>query len=128
MDVNESLLKVILGTPNDAFEEEEFVLHLCLRKGCYIGRSECREKDKWCPSPNDTSGIEKPSDLALQLIREAVNELEGEDCMTREPIMLVLDFDVQASSSFSKFRNEFVIESIQVTWLRSCSIDLSIDH
>lgn len=91
MDLNESLLKVILGAPNDAFEEEEFILQLCLRKGCYIGRIENCEKD------------EKLTGLALQLIREAVNELEGEGCMDREPIVLVLDFDVQVRPCFLKF-------------------------
>ena len=95
MDVNESLLRVILGAPKDAIEEEDSVSQLCLRRGCYIGRTEWCDKDGHCPSSSDSGGLDKLSSLAMQLVREAVNELESEGCGDREPMMLVLDFDVQ---------------------------------
>ena len=94
MDVNESLLKVILGVPRDAFEEERFISQICLSKSCYIGRITC-DKDKCCPSSNDSNGLLELSSLALEQIRETVKELEDEACMDRQPIMLILDFEVQ---------------------------------
>ncbi|PON60261.1 Peptidase C50, separase [Parasponia andersonii] len=95
MDVNESLLKVILGIPRDAFEDEKFIAQLCLRKGCHIGQIKCGDKKRCSPSSNDANGLEELSSLALEQICGAVKELEGEGCMDREPIMLILDFEVQ---------------------------------
>ncbi|XP_062077222.1 separase isoform X2 [Humulus lupulus] len=80
LDVNESLLKVILGAPSDAFDEEGFTSQLYLSKACYIGRIGC---------------CEKLSSLALEQICEAVKELESDDFMDRQPIVLILDSDVQ---------------------------------
>lgn len=92
MDVNENLLKVILGVSKSAFEECGYVLQLCLRNGCYIGRGEFCGKDKCWPSSNEA---EKLSGMAFQLICKALEELEGLDCVAREPVVLVLDFDIQ---------------------------------
>ncbi|XP_030477632.1 separase isoform X2 [Cannabis sativa] len=79
IDVNESVLKVILGVPSEAFEEEELISQLYLSKACYIGRIGC----------------EKLSSLALEQICEAVKELESDGSMDRQPIVLILDSDVQ---------------------------------
>ncbi|KAF3435151.1 hypothetical protein FNV43_RR22238 [Rhamnella rubrinervis] len=95
MDVNESLLKVILSFPKSAFEEGGYISQLCLRNGCYIGRVEVCEKDKCWLSSSEANGAEELSEMAFQLICEALDELEGLDCVNREPIVLVLDFEIQ---------------------------------
>ncbi|TQD99952.1 hypothetical protein C1H46_014456 [Malus baccata] len=68
---------------------------ICYKKGCYIGKAGCSEENKCSASPNESKGYKKPSELAFQLIQEAVNELEGIDSVNGEPIILVLDFEVQ---------------------------------
>ncbi|XWS55202.1 hypothetical protein CRYUN_Cryun10bG0154400 [Craigia yunnanensis] len=89
MDMNESFLKLVLGGAK--FNVEEACLsQQCLKKGCYIGMLEhCGEEN--CRS----NSIDNVSALASQLIREAVKELHVEDTISREPIILVLDYDVQ---------------------------------
>nr|KJB11857.1 hypothetical protein B456_002G207900 [Gossypium raimondii] len=89
MDINESYLKLVLGAAK--FDIEEACLSLrCLRKGCYTGKLEHHEQEN-----SQTNGIDDVSALASQLIREAVNELHMEDAICREPIILVLDLEVQ---------------------------------
>ena len=95
LDVNESLLKVILGGSKYAFEGEACISRLCLRSGCYVGRAGYCNEAKCGTSSNASDGVDKQSELAFQLIQEAVNELEGEDSVNREPIILVLDCEVQ---------------------------------
>ncbi|XP_022748574.1 separase isoform X3 [Durio zibethinus] len=89
MDINESFLKLVLGGAK--FNVEEACLsQQCLKKGCYIGMLEHRGEEN-CRS----NGIDNISSLASQLISEAVNELHAEGTISREPIILVLDSDVQ---------------------------------
>ncbi|CAL8997984.1 unnamed protein product [Prunus brigantina] len=95
VDIDESLLKVILGGSKYAFEGGAYVSQLCFKKGCYIGKAGCSEEEKCLTSPDESNDIEKQSELAFQLIHEAVNELEGLCSVNREPIILVLDFEVQ---------------------------------
>ncbi|BFG35046.1 hypothetical protein CerSpe_213200 [Prunus speciosa] len=95
VDIDESLLKVILGGSKYAFEGGAYVSQLCFKKGCYIGKAGCSEEEKCLTSPGEYNGIEKQSELAFQLIHEAVNELEGLCSVNREPIILVLDFEIQ---------------------------------
>lgn len=95
MDVNESLLKVILGFSKSAFEEDGYISLLCLRNGCHIGRVEVCEREKCWLSSNGANSAEELSAMAFQLICEALDELEGFDCVNREPIVLVLDFEIQ---------------------------------
>ncbi|PQM39259.1 separase [Prunus yedoensis var. nudiflora] len=80
---------------HDQFEGGAYVSQLCFKKGCYIGKAGCSEEEKCLTSPGESNGIEKQSELAFQLIHEAVNELEGLCSVNREPIILVLDFEVQ---------------------------------
>ena len=88
MDINESFLKLVLGGANFNIEEAG-LSQQCLKKGCYIGMLERHGEENF-----RSNGIDNVSALASQLIREAVNELHVEDT-SREPIILVLDCDVQ---------------------------------
>jgi hypothetical protein len=42
-----------------------------------------------------SEGAKKLSDLAVQLVYDAVNELQEEESTIREPVILVLDYEVQ---------------------------------
>ncbi|KAL5564053.1 hypothetical protein UlMin_033800 [Ulmus minor] len=95
LDVNENLLKLILLGPKDTLEERVNMLVPFLRKGCYIGCNEVCDEERCCSSSNDANGVGKLSGLVLQLICEAVNELELEGSVDQEPIILVLDSEVQ---------------------------------
>ncbi|KAK4846024.1 hypothetical protein QYF36_012189 [Acer negundo] len=90
LDVNENLLRVILGGLKCGCKVEEYT-ELYLSKGCYIGTVGSNYEDSRMPS----KGVEKFSELAYQLIHEAVNELEEEDSVNREPTVLVLGCEIQ---------------------------------
>ncbi|KAK9290720.1 hypothetical protein L1049_008894 [Liquidambar formosana] len=126
VDVNESLLKGILGGAKYAFEKEECFSQIFLNKGCYIGRVRYHDGER-CETLLDTCGVESLSGLAFQLILEAANELEEEECVNREPIILVLDCEVQMLpwENIPILRNQEVyrmpsVGSIPVTLDRSC--------
>ncbi|WCJ18437.1 hypothetical protein M5689_000788 [Euphorbia peplus] len=94
LDVSESILKVILGGGRYGLDRESFIFDLLLlKKGCFIGKGACSEEEM-CETLVKETGLQKLSDLAIQLIYEAVNELE-EDFVNREPLILVLDSEVQ---------------------------------
>lgn len=94
MDVNESFLKVILGG-RYALDGGDFFADLVyLEKSCFIGKTLYSDEETCQTLYNEPEGIEKLSDLAIQLLHDALNELE-EDSLNREPIILVLDCDIQ---------------------------------
>ncbi|XP_011657385.1 separase isoform X3 [Cucumis sativus] len=93
LDVNESLLKVILEGPEEVLEA--FDSKLYSRKGCIIGRERFYNKEGSNPFQNTSKGLDQVSGLALKLIQDAKKKLEVEDNTSREPIILVLDYDVQ---------------------------------
>ncbi|KAK8567876.1 hypothetical protein V6N12_006446 [Hibiscus sabdariffa] len=91
MDINESYLKLILGAAK--FDIKARLSKQCLQKGCYIGNLEHHIEEN-CGS----NGIDDVSAMASRLICEAVNEFHREDTISREPIILVLDLDVQVGA------------------------------
>ncbi|CAN6914161.1 unnamed protein product [Brassica oleracea] len=96
MEVNEMLLKVLLGGGIENFEGEACVAQLSLSNGCYVGRGGYLYEEDSCKTPTAASTSESRHGLALQLIREAATKLEQHDgCDNREPIILVLDPEVQ---------------------------------
>lgn len=96
MDVNESLLKVIIDSARYSHGREQCFLELYLNKGCYIGRVGSYDEKPRCEVFSKTYGqVEKKSALANQLICGAVEELEEEESVNREPVILVLDCEVQ---------------------------------
>ncbi|CBI23880.3 unnamed protein product, partial [Vitis vinifera] len=96
MDVNESLLKIILGSARYSHGREQCFLQLYLNKGCYIGRVGFYDEKTRCKVfSNPCDRVEKKSALANQLISGAAEELEEEESVNREPIILVLDCEVQ---------------------------------
>ncbi|KAK0589698.1 hypothetical protein LWI29_017484 [Acer saccharum] len=90
LDVNENLLRVILGGLKCGCKVEEYT-ELYLSKGCYIGTVGSNYEDSRTPS----KGVQIFSELAYQLIHEAVNELEADDSVNREPTVLVLGCEIQ---------------------------------
>ncbi|XP_020532873.1 separase isoform X2 [Jatropha curcas] len=126
VDINESFLKVTLGAGRCALDGEVCVSDLLsLRKGCFIGKA--LYSDGKTHEDNKSEGVRKLPDLAIQLLSEAVNELE-EDSVNREPVILVLDSEVQMLpwENLPVLRNQEVyrmpsVGSICLTLDRSCN-------
>lgn len=115
MNINESYLKLVLGAAK--FDIEEACLsQRCLRKGCYTGKLEHHEQEN-----SQSNGIDDVSALASQLIREAVNELHMEDAICREPIILVLDLEVQVGEIVMVYYIYFHFGAYQYCMSLSCS-------
>ncbi|EOA19088.1 hypothetical protein CARUB_v10007755mg [Capsella rubella] len=97
MEVNEMLLKVILGGGTENYKGEACVAQLSLRNGCYVGRGGYLYEEESCKTPTAASNIsESRHELALKLIHDAVTKLGQQDeHENREPIILVLDPEVQ---------------------------------
>lgn len=95
LNVNESLLRVILGGARYADDKEEFIRQFSIFKGCYIGEFGYGDEERCTTSSESHVRVENLSGTAFKLLLEAVNELEKEECLQREPIILVLDCEVQ---------------------------------
>ncbi|XP_059648132.1 separase [Cornus florida] len=91
MDVQDSLLKVILEGAKYTCENEECVLQLILNQGCYVGVG--YERGRCGTSSRVHDGVESQSHMIFKRIFEAANEVEV--CEDREPVILVLDSEVQ---------------------------------
>ncbi|XP_028110332.1 uncharacterized protein LOC114308846 [Camellia sinensis] len=95
VDAHESLIKVIIGGAKHICEREESILQLILNKGCFIDEVGYCNQQRWGTYADTSDGVESLSKKALKLILEAAREVEEEECLNREPVILVLDFDVQ---------------------------------
>ncbi|KAI4296272.1 hypothetical protein L6164_036245 [Bauhinia variegata] len=95
LDVNEGLLKVFLGNSKYAYEGETWLSQLCFKKGCYLAKVGYCEEVRCCISSNAASGSGMPSEVSLELLNEALNTLEVETSVVGEPVILVLDYEVQ---------------------------------
>lgn len=92
--LEENFLSVILEGARNVLDGETCISQLLsLRKGCFIGKAGYSGKES-CETLSKEKA-EKLSGLAIQLLHEAVNELKEEDSITREPVILVLDSEVQ---------------------------------
>ncbi|KAF8411822.1 hypothetical protein HHK36_004381 [Tetracentron sinense] len=124
LDEHESLLRVILGGARYVSETEACVSQLLLHKG-YFGRGGCCEEET-CGALSTSDGVESLSMLARQLILEAASELVEEE-IDREPIILVLDSEVQMLpwENLPILRKQEVyrmpsVGSISATLIRNC--------
>ena len=94
-----SLLKIILGGSKYVCDGKTLVSQLCSKKDCYIAKvGYCDEARRGIL--NSANGIGVSSEVAFELLSEALNVLEVDDSMYREPIILVLDYEVQVSELF----------------------------
>lgn len=102
MHVNESLLKIILGSARYSQGREECFSQLYLNKGCYICSVGFYNKKTMCEGFSDPSDrVEKRSALVKQLICGAAEEIGKEEGVNKEPVILVLDFEVQVCQILS---------------------------
>ncbi|KAJ7968102.1 separase [Quillaja saponaria] len=126
LDVDQGLLKVILGGSKYAFNGETHISHLWSKKGCYIARVGFCDEASCGMFPIMSNAFGKPSDLASQLLNEAVNSLEGEDSINREPIILALDYEVQMLpwENLPVLRNQEVYRMPSVSSI-SAALDIS---
>ncbi|CAL5353763.1 unnamed protein product [Camellia sinensis] len=104
VDAHESLIKVITGGAKHICEREEIILQLILNKGCFIDGVGYCNQERWGTYADTSDGVESLSKKALKLILEAAREVEEEECLNREPVILVLDFDVQGGKDHASAR------------------------
>ncbi|XP_050209368.1 separase isoform X2 [Mercurialis annua] len=126
-EANESFLKVILGGGNNLLDGEACISDLLfLKKGCFI-RNVLYSDEETSQILSKEFGAQKLSNMAIELLNEALNELE-EDSVYREPLILVLDIEVQMFpwENLPVLRNQEVyrmpsVGSISLTLDRSCN-------
>lgn len=100
LDVDEGLLKLILGGSKYICEGKTLVSSLCSKKDSYIAKVGYCDEARSGMLLNAANGFGMFSEVAFQLLNEAINMLEVDDSMNREPIILVLDYEVQVSGLF----------------------------
>ncbi|VFQ59063.1 unnamed protein product [Cuscuta campestris] len=88
VDVNMTLLKIVLGGATHAAEKGDCVSQLVSTNGCHIG-GECGRM------PQTLSKICTYSEAVYKTILDAAAKLEDSGCLNRKPSILVLDFDLQ---------------------------------
>jgi len=94
-NVNEGVLKLVLRGIKPANLENRGIPSLFLQNGCYIGCVEDRHHES-CSSQNKAYyGADYVPAGIIELMLAAVNKLEAEYCTRREPVVLVLDTNVQ---------------------------------
>ncbi|KAH7833501.1 hypothetical protein Vadar_006956 [Vaccinium darrowii] len=128
VDAQEGLFKVILGGAKHVRGSEECILQLILVKECFIGYG----NQKRLGASSDTGHeVESVSKSAFKLTLEALHEVDKGDFLNREPVILVLDFDVQMLpwESLPIVRNQEVyrmpsIGSIFATLDRCCQFQV----
>ncbi|KAL1336318.1 hypothetical protein HN51_030706 [Arachis hypogaea] len=95
IDVNESLLKVILGGSKHVCEGKTIVSQLCSRKDCYVAKVGYCDEARSGVFLNAANEFGVSSEVAFQLLNDALEVLEVDDTVNREPVILVLDYEVQ---------------------------------
>lgn len=100
LDVNEDLLKIILGGSKYVCEGKTLALQLCSKKDCYIAKVGYCDETRSGILLNAANESGMSSEVAFELLNEALNVLEVDDFVNREPIILVLDYEVQVSELF----------------------------
>ncbi|XP_020220359.1 separase isoform X1 [Cajanus cajan] len=95
LDVNEGLLKVILGGSKYVCDGKTLASRLCSKKDCYIAKVGYCDELRRGILLNAAKGFGISSEVAFELLSEALNALEVDDSVNREPIILVLDYEVQ---------------------------------
>lgn len=91
-DVHESLLKVILGGAKYGCEKENCISQMVINKGCHLhggvhGNSKVSYKT--------STEVENLCDSVYKSIFDEVQEMEETESMSRRPVILVLDLEVQ---------------------------------
>ncbi|KAH9606493.1 hypothetical protein KSS87_016437, partial [Heliosperma pusillum] len=92
IDVNKSVLEMVMSGTKSTNLEKERVPMVFLEKGCYI----CSDKN--CGKERCSSGLDDAcaeTDYILGSVFAVANRHEVEYCTRREPVVLVLDSNVQ---------------------------------
>ena len=121
--VNESILKLVIGGMKSHNLEQERIPWHFLKEGCYIDRVEDGDRDQCSSLGKAYDGADYVSGSFLKLMATTIKKFEAEYCTRREPVILVLDSDIQVifeSSLFSNFTRTLclVSNSIKVMTLR----------
>jgi len=96
-DINEDVLKLVLGGIKPANLANEGIPSLFLQKGCYIGYIEDLDGES-CNLQNEArNGADYVPACIIELMLTAVSKVDTEYCTHRKPVILVLDSNVQVS-------------------------------
>ncbi|XP_012569077.1 separase isoform X2 [Cicer arietinum] len=94
LNINEGLLKIILGGSKNDCKGKTLVSQLCSKKDCYFAKGGFCDGASSGILLNEANKL-MSSEVAFELLNEALNELEVDDSVKREPVILVLDYEVQ---------------------------------
>ncbi|XP_058750289.1 separase-like isoform X2 [Vicia villosa] len=128
LNVNEGILKIVLGGSKYISEGKTLISQLCSKKDCYIA------KGGYCAGPmggiflNSANKLVS-SEIAFELLNEALNVLEVDDFVNREPVILVLDSEVQMLpwENFPILRNQEIYRMPSVSSI-SAVLDNGNNH
>ncbi|CAN4108060.1 unnamed protein product [Withania somnifera] len=123
-DVHESLLKVILGGAKYACEKENCISHMVINKGCHLhGGGHGNSKVLYKTSTE----VESLCDSVYKSILDEAQEMEETESISRRPVILVLDLEVQMLpwENLPVLRNQQVyrmpsVSSIRATLIKCC--------
>lgn len=99
LNINEGLLKIILGGSKNDCKGKTLVSQLCSKKDCYFAKGGFCDGASSGILLNEANKL-MSSEVAFELLNEALNELEVDDSVKREPVILVLDYEVQVNQLF----------------------------
>ncbi|XP_060167773.1 separase isoform X1 [Lycium barbarum] len=123
-DVHESLLKVILGGAKYACEKENCFSQMVINKGCHLhggvhGHSKVLYKT--------STEVENLCNSVYKSILDEAQEMEETESISRRPVILVLDLEVQMLpwENIPVLRNQQVyrmpsVSSIRATLIKCC--------
>ncbi|XLR22092.1 hypothetical protein S83_049992, partial [Arachis hypogaea] len=100
LEVNEGLVRVILGGTRHVCGREK----LKCKKDCYIAKVGHCDQGMSGILLNAADGFGVSSDKAFQLLKHALIELDADKYSKREPIILVLDYEVQGNTGLAPTR------------------------
>ncbi|KAK4739682.1 hypothetical protein R3W88_003379 [Solanum pinnatisectum] len=123
-DVHESLLKVILGGAKYACEKENCISQMVINKGCHLHGGGHGNSKVLCKTSTE---VESLCDSVYKSIIDKAQEIEETESMSRRPVILVLDLEVQMLpwENLPVLRNQQVyrmpsVSSIRATLIKCC--------
>ena len=108
LDANISVLRIIMGGSQSVTDVEACIAQMILYKGC-LGRGMCCGAESFRVFSSEVGETKTISDSIRSLILEAFNNTI-QDAIEREPIVLVLDSDLQVLIHINQLLSIFSID------------------
>ncbi|CAN4110641.1 unnamed protein product [Withania somnifera] len=123
-DVNESLLKVILGGAKYTCEKENYISWMVINKGCHLHGGGHGNSEVLYETSTEVGSL---CDSVYKSILDEAQEMEETKSISRRPVILVLDLEVQMLpwENLPVLRNQQVyrmpsVSSIRATLIKCC--------